>query len=169
MNIKPEEVSSIIRQEIQQFGTELRTRGVGQVIQVGDGIARVHGLSDAMANELIEFPGGVMGMALNLEEDNVGCILLGSDREIREGDTVHTTGRIVQVPVGEPLVGRVVNALGEPIDGRGAISAKEFRPTESRAPGVIERQPVKEPLQTGLKAIDCHDGHRARAARAGHR
>ena len=154
MNIKPEEVSSIIRQEIQQFGTELRTRGVGQVIQVGDGIARVHGLSDAMAGELIEFPGGVMGIALNLEEDNVGCILLGSDREIRESDTVHTTGRIVQVPVGEPLVGRVVNALGQPIDGKGAIPATEFRPTEERAPGVIERQPVKEPLQTGLKAID---------------
>ncbi len=127
---------------------------MGQVIQVGDNIARVHGLSDAMANELIEFPGGVMGLALNLEEDNVGCILLGSDREIREGDIVHTTGRIVQVPVGEALVGRVVNALGEPIDGRGAIVAKDFRPTESRAPGVIERQPVKEPLQTGLKAID---------------
>jgi len=154
MNIRPEEVTSIIRQEIQQFGGELQTRGVGQVIQVGDGIARVYGLSDAMAGELIEFPGGVMGIALNLEEDNVGCILLGSDREIKEGDTVHTTGRIVQVPVGETLVGRVVNALGQPIDGRGPIDAKEFRPTESRAPGVIERQPVKEPLQTGLKAID---------------
>jgi len=154
MNIKPEEVSSIIRQEIQQFGTELKSRGVGQVIQVGDGIARVHGLSDAMAGELIEFPGGVMGLALNLEEDNVGCILLGSEREIREGDTVRTTGRIMQVPVGEALIGRVVNALGEPIDGKGAIPATEFRPTECRAPGVIERQPVKEPLQTGLKAID---------------
>ncbi|HEX2948901.1 MAG TPA: F0F1 ATP synthase subunit alpha [Armatimonadota bacterium] len=154
MNIRPEEVSSIIRQEIQSFGTELRTRGVGQVIQVGDGIARVHGLSDAMAGELIEFPGGVMGMALNLEEDNVGCILLGSDREIKEGDVVHTTGRIVQVPVGDALTGRVVNALGLPIDGKGPINASETRPTENRAPGVIERQPVKEPLQTGLKAID---------------
>jgi len=154
MNIRPEEVSSIIRQEIESYGTELKTRGVGQVIQVGDGIARVHGLSDAMAGELIEFPGGVMGIALNLEEDNVGCILLGSDREIREGDTVHTTGRITQVPVGEAMVGRVVNALGQPIDGKGPITATEFRPTESRAPGVIERQPVKEPLQSGEKAID---------------
>ncbi|MHB9026594.1 MAG: F0F1 ATP synthase subunit alpha [Armatimonadota bacterium] len=154
MNIKPEEVSSIIRQEIQSYGAELKTRGVGQVIQVGDGIARVHGLSDAMAGELIEFPGGVMGIALNLEEDNVGCILLGSDREIREGDTARTTGRIVEVPVGEPLIGRVVNALGQPIDGKGAIPVTEFRPTETRAPGVIDRQPVKQPLQTGLKAID---------------
>ena len=154
MNIRPEEVSSIIRQEIESYGGELKTRGVGQVIQVGDGIARVHGLSDAMAGELIEFPGGVMGIALNLEEDNVGCILLGSDREIREGDTVHTTGRITQVPVGEAMIGRVVNALGQPIDGKGPITATEFRPTESRAPGVIDRQPVKEPLQTGEKAID---------------
>lgn len=155
MNIRPEEVSSIIRQEIENFGTELRTRGVGQVIQVGDGIARVHGLSDAMAGELIEFPGGVMGIALNLEEDNVGCILLGSEREIKEGDAVHTTGRIVQVPVGSALTGRVVNALGMPIDGRGAINSSEFRPTEARAPGVIERQSVTEPMQTGLKAIDA--------------
>ncbi|HEY3377393.1 MAG TPA: F0F1 ATP synthase subunit alpha [Armatimonadota bacterium] len=154
MNIRPEEVSSIIRQEIQNFGNDLRERGVGQVIQVGDGIARVHGLSDAMSGELLEFPGGVMGIVLNLEEDNVGCILLGSDREIREGDTVRTTGRIVQVPVGEPLVGRVVNALGQPIDGKGPIAATEFRATQSRAPGVLERQPVKEPLQTGLKAVD---------------
>jgi F-type H+-transporting ATPase subunit alpha len=154
MNIKPEEVSSIIRQELSQFQTELRTRGVGQVLQVGDGIARVYGLSDAMAGELIEFPGGVMGIALNLEEDNVGCILLGPDRDIHEGDAVHTTGRIVQVPVGEPLVGRVVNALGEAVDGKGAITATEFRPTENPAPNVIQRQPVKEPLQTGLKAID---------------
>ena len=155
MNIRPEEVTSIIRKEIQEFGTELQTRGVGQVIQVGDGIARVYGLSDAMAGELIEFPGGVMGIALNLEEDNVGCILLGSDREIREGDTVHTTGRITQVPVGEALVGRVVNALGAPIDGKGPIATQDFRPTEVRAPNVVERQPVKEPLQTGLKAIDA--------------
>lgn len=155
MKIRPEEVSSIIRQEIENFGTELRTRGVGQVIQVGDGIARVHGLSDAMAGELIEFPNGVMGIALNLEEDNVGCILLGSDREIQEGDVVHTTGRIVQVPVGSALTGRVVNALGQPIDGRGPIHSTEFRPTEARAPGVIERQSVTEPLQTGLKAIDA--------------
>ena len=154
MNIRPEEVSSIIRQEIQNFGAELKTRGVGQVIQVGDGISRVHGLSDVMAGELVEFPGGVLGMALNLEEDNIGCILLGSDREIHEGDEVHTTGRIVQVPVGDALTGRVVNALGAPIDGKGPISATEFRDCETRAPGVIDRQPVSEPLQTGLKAID---------------
>ena len=154
MNIKPEEVSAIIRQEIQNFGTELKTRGVGQVIQVGDGIARVHGLSDAMSQELIEFPGGVMGIVLNLEEDNVGCVLLGSDRHIHEGDTVHTTGRTVQVPVGTALTGRVVNALGLPIDGKGPITATEYGPTEKRAPGVIDRQPVKEPLQTGLKAVD---------------
>ncbi len=154
MNIKPEEVSAIIRQELQQHDTELRTRGVGQVLQVGDGIARVYGLSDAMAGELIEFPGGVMGMALNLEEDNVGCILLGSDADIHEGDTVHTTGRIVQVPVGLPMVGRVVTALGQPIDGKGPITANEFRATEATAPNVIQRQPVKEPLQTGLVAID---------------
>jgi F-type H+-transporting ATPase subunit alpha len=134
MNIKPEEVSAVIRQELQQYNTELRTRGVGQVLQVGDGIARVYGLSDAMAGELIEFPGGVMGMALNLEEDNVGCILLGSDAGIHEGDVVHTTGRIVQVPVGMPMVGRVVNALGQPIDGKGPITATEFRPTEAIAP-----------------------------------
>ena len=134
MNIRPEEVSSIIRQEIQNFGTELRARGVGQVIQVGDGIARVHGLSDAMAGELIEFPGGVMGMALNLEEDNVGCILLGSDREIREGDLVHTTGRVAQVPVGEALTGRVVNALGQPIDGKGPVTATISAPPKCARP-----------------------------------
>jgi F-type H+-transporting ATPase subunit alpha len=154
MNIRPEEVSAIIRKELAQYGTELRSRGVGQVIQVGDGIARVHGLSDVMAGELVEFTGGVMGIALNLEEDNVGCVLLGSEREIREGDPVKTTGRIIEVPVGEALIGRVVNALGQPIDGKGAIPTTATRPTEMRAPGVIERQPVKEPLQTGLKAID---------------
>ncbi|HOS43889.1 MAG TPA: F0F1 ATP synthase subunit alpha, partial [Armatimonadota bacterium] len=155
MNMKPEEVSAIIRQELQQHDTALRARGVGQVLQVGDGIARVYGLSEAMAGELIEFPGGVMGMALNLEEDNVGCILLGSDAGIHEGDTVHTTGRIVQVPVGLPMVGRVVTALGQPIDGKGPITAHEFRATEANAPNVIQRQPVKEPLQTGLVAIDA--------------
>jgi len=154
MRIEPEEISSIIRQEIEHYGAELETVGVGTVLQVGDGIARVYGLSNAMAGELIEFPGGVFGMALNLEEDNVGCILLGPETEIHEGDTVHTTGRIVEVPTGEALMGRVVNALGQPIDGKGNIHAERTRPTEGRAPGVVERQSVKEPLQTGLKAID---------------
>ena len=154
MELNREEITSILRREIETFGTSLETHGVGQVTQVGDGIARVHGLSDAMAGELIEFPGDILGIALNLEEDNVGCILLGSDKDIHEGDTVKTTGRIVQVPVGEALLGRVVNALGKPIDGKGSVLSTQFRPTEAPAPGVIERQPVKEPLQTGLKAVD---------------
>jgi len=154
MRIQPDEISSIIKQEIEHYGAELQTVGVGTVIQVGDGIARVYGLSDAMAGELIEFPGGVFGLALNLEEDNVGCILLGPDTEIREGDTVRTTGRIVQVPTGESMMGRVVNALGQPIDGKGNIHAERSRPAEWRAPGVVERLPVSQPLQTGLKAID---------------
>ena len=160
MNIRPEEVSSIIRQEIENFGTELRTRGVGQVIQVGDGIARVHGLSDAMAGELIEFPGGVMGIALNLEEDNVGCILLGSDREIQEGDVVHTTGRIVQVPVGSALTGRVVNALGQPIDGRGPINNSEFRPTEARAPRGNRTSICNRAVTNRLESNRCDDPNR---------
>ena len=154
MNIRPEEVSSIIRQEISNFDTALESRGVGQVIQVGDGIARVYGLNDVMMGELVEFPGNIMGFTLNLEEDNVGCVLLGSDKDIIEGDIVKTTGRVLEVPVGDVMTGRVVDALGRPIDGKGPINATEFRPTESRAPGVIERQPVNEPLQTGLKAVD---------------
>ena len=155
MRLQPDEISAIIKQQIEKYGAEVETVGVGTVIQVGDGIGRVYGLSDAMAGELIEFPGEVMGIALNLEEDNVGCILLGPDSHIREGDTVRTTGRIAQVPVGEAMIGRVVDALGRPLDGKGAIAAERFRPIETRAAGVIQRQPVKEPLQTGIKAIDC--------------
>jgi F-type H+-transporting ATPase subunit alpha len=154
MGIRPEEISDLIRKEIEQYGARLETVGVGTVLQVGDGIARVYGLSDAMAGELIEFPGEVYGLALNLEEDTVGCILLGSERQIKEGDIAKTTGRIIQVPVGEALMGRVVNALGQPIDGKGTVAAERHRAIEARAPGVIERQPVKEPLQTGLKVVD---------------
>jgi F-type H+-transporting ATPase subunit alpha len=155
MRIDPQEVSSVLRDEIEAFGEDLITTGVGRVIQVGDGIARVYGLSDAMMGELVEFPGSVAGMVHNLEEDNVGCILLGSDQGIREGDVVRTTGRIVQVPVGEALLGRVVNALGEPLDDKGTIAAEESRPIETRAPGVVHRRPVSQPLQTGLKCIDA--------------
>jgi len=154
MRLQPDEISAIIKQQIEKYGAKVETVGVGTVIQVGDGIGRVYGLSDAMAGELIEFPGEVMGIALNLEEDNVGCILLGSDAHIKEGDTVRTTGRIAQVPVGEAMIGRVVDALGRPLDGKGPIAADRTRPIETHAPGVVERQPVKEPLQTGIKAID---------------
>jgi F-type H+-transporting ATPase subunit alpha len=155
MLIKPEEISSILRKEIAATGQELKLESIGTVLQVGDGIGRVFGLEQVMASELVEFPGaGVMGMALNLEEDSVGIVILGEDRGIKEGDTVKCTGRIVEVPVGEALIGRVVNALGQPIDGEGPIPATEFRPVEGRAPNVVQRQPVKEPLQTGVKAID---------------
>ncbi len=154
MKIKPDEITSIIRQRIESFEPTVEVEEVGEVIYVGDGIARVYGLENAMAGELIEFPDSVFGMALNLEEDNVGCILFGEDTHIREGDTVRRTGRIIQVPVGEELLGRVVNPLGQPMDGKGPINTKQFNPIERKAPGVIYRQPVKEPLQTGIKAID---------------
>ncbi|MBI3455360.1 MAG: F0F1 ATP synthase subunit alpha, partial [Candidatus Rokubacteria bacterium] len=153
--IKAGEISEIIRRQIQGFEGEADLTETGRVIEVGDGIARVYGLEQAMAGELLQFPGDVMGLVLNLEEDNVGAVLLGEDRAIREGDIVKRTGRIAQVPVGEALIGRVVNALGQPIDGKGPIPAKEFRPIERYAPGVVDRRPVKEPLQTGLKAIDA--------------
>jgi F-type H+/Na+-transporting ATPase subunit alpha len=153
--IKAGEISEIIRRQIQEFEGETDLAEMGRVIEVGDGIARVYGLERAMAGELLAFPRDVVGMVLNLEEDNVGAVLLGSDREIKEGDVVKRTGRIAQVPVGEPLVGRVVNALGQPIDGKGPIATKEFRPLERYAPGVVDRRSVKEPLQTGLKAIDA--------------
>jgi F-type H+-transporting ATPase subunit alpha len=154
VKIRPDEVSAVIREQLQKFGAEAEMTGVGRVLQVGDGVARVYGLREAMMGEMIEFPGGIYGLAHNLEEDNVGCILLGRDTTIKEGDVAKTTGRIMQVPVGEALLGRVVNALGEPIDGRGPVATREQRPTETRAPSVVERQPVKEPLQTGLKVVD---------------
>jgi len=154
VRISPDEVSAVIREQIEKFGLTSELAGVGRVLQVGDGVARVYGLREAMMGEMVEFPGGIYGLAHNLEEDNVGCILLGRDTEIKEGDTVRTTGRIIQVPAGEALLGRVVNALGDPVDGKGPIVAREYRPIESRAPSVVERQPVKEPLQTGLKVVD---------------
>jgi len=153
--IRPEEVSSIISKEIKQYESELKMESVGVVLQVGDGIARVYGLENVMASELVEFPGGVFGMALNLEEDSVGCVILGEDRGIKEGDTAKCTGRIVEVPVGPAMLGRVVDALGRPIDGKGPIAAKKFRPVEGKSKNVVERQPVKEPLQTGWKSIDA--------------
>ncbi|HYE98403.1 MAG TPA: F0F1 ATP synthase subunit alpha, partial [Planctomycetota bacterium] len=153
--IRPEEISSVIQKEIQTFQTDLKMESVGVVLQVGDGIARVYGLEKAMAGELIEFPGGVYGMALNLEEDSVGCVILGSDRGIKEGDQAKCTGRIASVPVGPELYGRVVNALGQPVDGKGPIPAKKTRTIEGRGMNVVERQPVKEPLQTGWKSIDA--------------
>jgi len=155
MRISPDEVSAVLREQIQQFGAETEMTGVGRVLQIGDGVARVYGLREAMMGEMIEFPNRVFGLAHNLEEDNVGCILLGDYAGIKEGDLAKTTGRIMQVPVGPTLLGRVVNALGEPIDGKGPLTARDFRPVETRAPGVVERQPVKEPLQTGLKCIDA--------------
>ncbi|QQY79178.1 ATP synthase F1 subcomplex alpha subunit [Keratinibaculum paraultunense] len=154
MALRPEEISSVIKEQIKRYEKKLDMVDVGTVIQVGDGIARVHGLERCMAGELIEFPGEVYGMALNLEEDNVGCVLLGPDKGIKEGDIVKKTDRIVEVPVGDVMIGRVVNALGQPIDGKGPINAKKFRPIERIAPGVITRKSVDQPLQTGIKAID---------------
>src|SRR5881397_1053275 len=154
MSFRPEEVSAILAQELERYEAKLETKSVGTVLSVGDGIARVWGLEDAMAGELIRFPGDVMAMVLNLEEDNVGVVLFGSDKNTKEGDRVELTGRIASVPVGPAMIGRVVNAIGHPVDGKGPIGADEHRNIEFKAPGVIERQPVKEPLQTGIKAID---------------
>ncbi len=154
MALRPEEVSSVIQKEIQKYDTRLAMESVGTVLQVGDGIARVWGLDDAQMSELVLFPGDVMGLILNLEEDNVGVAIFGSDRGIKEGDTVRRTGKIAQVPVGDALIGRVVNPLGQPLDGKGPVVTTRFRPLEGIAPNVVQRQPVKEPLQTGLKAID---------------
>ncbi len=154
MKIRPEEITSIIKQQIENYQVNLNVDDVGTVIEVGDGIARIHGLAKAMAGELLEFPHEVFGMVLNLEEDNVGAVLLGGETVIKEGDTVRRTGRIMQVPVGEAMVGRVVNALGQPVDGKGPIHTTEFRPVEFLAPGIAARQSVKQPLQTGIKAID---------------
>jgi F-type H+-transporting ATPase subunit alpha len=155
MQLRAEEISNIIKQQIANYDKAVDVVETGTVLTVGDGIARVHGLESAMAGELVEFPGGLMGMILNLESDNVGVALLGNSRSIREGDTVKRTGRIVEVPVGKELVGRVVNSLGQPIDGKGPIEAKLTRRIELKAPGIIGRQPVTEPMQTGLKAIDA--------------
>ena len=155
MNLRPEEISSVIKEQINKYSTKLEVSDVGTVIQVADGIARIHGLAKAMQGELLEFPGDVYGMVLNLEEDNVGAVLLGDKRNISEGDTVKTTGRVVEVPVGDALTGRVVNALGQPIDGKGPITTDTFRRIERVAHGVIERKSVDTPLQTGIKAIDA--------------
>jgi len=154
MNIKPEEITSIIKKEIERYEKKIDTVDSGTIIQIGDGIARVYGLDECMEGELLEFPNGIFGMALNLEQDNVGCVLLGTGEGIKEGDVVKRSGRVVEVPVGEALIGRVVNSLGVPIDGKGPIKTTETRAVEVEAPGVIERQSVKVPLQTGIKAID---------------
>ena len=155
MNLKPEEISSVIKEQIKRYAAQLEVADVGTVIQVADGIARIHGLENAMQGELLEFPGEVYGMVLNLEEDNVGAVLLGNQRNISEGDTVKTTGRVVEVPVGDAMLGRVVNALGQPIDGKGPIETDKFRQIERVASGVISRKSVDTPLQTGIKAIDA--------------
>ncbi len=155
MKLQPSEVTAIIKKEIENYDSNLKMESVGTVISVGDGVARLHGLDDCMMSELLEFPGGIRGVALNLEQDNVGCVLLGSDQKIKEGDVVKSSGKIISVPVGEALLGRVVNALGDPIDGKGPIDAAETRPIEMPAPSVLERQSVNEPMQTGIKAIDA--------------
>lgn len=154
MNLKPDEISGLIKEQIKNYTGDMKISDYGTVMQIGDGIARVYGLSHCMSGELLEFPNEVYGMAMNLEEDNVGVVILGSDRKIKEGDIVKPTGKIVEVPVGEKMIGRVVDALGHAIDGKGAIDTGDFRPVEYPAPGVLSRQPVKEPLQTGIKAID---------------
>jgi len=155
MQIRPEEISQIIRQQIVNYDQVVERSEVGTVLSIGDGIARIHGLSQVMAGELVEFPGHIFGIALNLEEDNVGVAVMGHDYEIREGDSVKRTGRIAEIPVGESIIGRVVNALGQPIDGMGPIDAKQTNRIELKALGIVARQPVKEPLQTGLKAVDA--------------
>ena len=154
MNIKPEEITSIIKQQIEKYEKKIETVDSGTIIQIGDGIARVYGLDECMSGELLELPNGIFGMALNLEQDNVGCVLLGSEEGIKEGDVVKRTGKVVEVPVGDALIGRVVNSLGHPIDGKGPVLTRETRPVEVQAPGVIDRQSVKQPLQTGIKSID---------------
>ncbi len=154
MKLRPEEISSILSQELQKYGRELEAESVGTILQVGDGIARIYGLQDVMAGELIKFPGDIYGIVLNLEEDSLGAAIFGEDKHIKEGDRVTRTGRIAEVPVGQAVVGRVVNAVGQPLDGKGPIPHEQTRKIEIRAPGVIERQPVNQPLMTGLKAID---------------
>ncbi|OXM86407.1 F0F1 ATP synthase subunit alpha [Paenibacillus rigui] len=155
MSIRPEEISTLIKQQIEQYKSDIQVVDVGTVITVGDGVARAHGLENVMAGELLEFPNGVLGYAFNLEESNVGIVILGPYTDIREGDQVKRTGRIMEVPVGEELIGRVVNALGQPVDGNGPLNTTQFRPVESPAPGVMARKSVHEPMQTGIKAIDA--------------
>ena len=155
MEIKAAEISAILKEQIANFGAEADVAEVGQVISVGDGVARVYGLDNIQAGEMVEFPGSIKGMALNLESDNVGVVIFGNDRDIKEGDTVKRTGDIVDVPVGKGLLGRVVNGLGEPIDGKGPIKSDGRSLVEVKAPGIIPRQSVHEPVQTGLKALDA--------------
>ncbi len=155
MKLRPDEITKVLRDQIEHYEGEVETEEVGTVLQVGDGIARVHGLQSCVALEMLELPHGVTGLALNLEEDNVGVVLLGGETEIKEGDPVRRTGKVIQVPVGEALLGRVVDPLGNPLDDRGPIETEHYRPVEFKAPGVVQHQPVKEPLQTGIKAIDA--------------
>ena len=154
MKFKADEIASVIQKEIEQFETHIDVRQVGRVIEVGDGIAQVYGLTGVMSGEMLEFPGGVRGLAFNLEENSVGVIILGDYLNIQEGDEVRTTGELLRVPVGDAVLGRVIDPLGNPLDGKGPIAATEFRPVEEKAPGVADRQPVRESLQTGIKAID---------------
>ena len=154
MEIRPEEVTSIIKKELEKYTTRLRVESVGTVLRVGDGIALVYGLDDVMIGEIVQFPGEITGIVFNLEEDNVGIVIFGEEKNIREGDVVKRTGKISQVPVGDALIGRVINPIGRPIDGKGPIATNKYRPVEAHAPNVIQRQPVKEPIQTGIKAID---------------
>src|SRR6186997_1376878 len=155
MDIQPAEISAILKREIQNFGTEAQVSEVGKVLSVGDGIARIYGLDNVQAGEMVEFSNGIKGMALNLEADNVGVVIFGSDAEIKEGDSVKRTGTIVDVPVGKGLLGRVVDALGNPIDGKGPIVSDQRSRVEVKAPGIIPRKSVNEPVQTGLKALDA--------------
>src|ERR671917_486314 len=155
MAIRSDEITNVIRSAIEGFDSSVEMRSVGTVVEVGDGIAQIYGLENALASELLEFPNGVMGMALNLEEETVGAVVLGDYRQIEEGDTVKTTGRVVEIPVGQALIGRVVNPLGQPVDGKGPINTDKRRPVEVIAPGVITRKGVDTPVQTGIKAIDA--------------
>ena len=154
MQIRPDEISSIIKERIKNFEFKVTMTEIGKVTQIGDGIVRIYGLEDCVSNELLEFENGVSAMALNLEEDSVSAVMLGPDQGIKEGDIVRRTGNVVQVPVGDALIGRVVNSLGQPIDGKGSIPVKQYRPMESEAPGILARKSVNRPLQTGIKAID---------------
>ena len=155
LQIRPDEVSDILKQQILEAERDIDVYETGTVLQVGDGVARVHGLGNAQASELVAFPDNIMGMAFNLEEDNVGCVLFGDDTAIKEGDQVRRTGRVVEVPVGDELLGRVVTPLGEPLDGKGPVQTSQTLPVERIAPGVIQRQPVEEALQTGIKVVDA--------------